>query len=82
MIQQLISFDKMITPTIIKILFWVGVGISALIGIITIFSGLGQMFTDFGNGFMGFLMIIFGVIIFGVGTLFARIYCELLIVVF
>jgi len=80
MFSQLISFDKMITPTIIKILFWVGVGVSGLFAIISIFSGLGVMFTE--NGFLGFITIIMGFVIFAVGTLFSRIYCELLIVVF
>lgn len=82
MLQQFISFDKMITPTIIKILFYVGVAISALSAIILIFSGLGQMFSGFGGGFIGFLMILLGLVSFVVGTLMSRIYCELLIVVF
>lgn len=82
MIKQLISFDKMITPTIIKVLFWVGVGISGLFAIITIFTGLAQMFSGYGEGFIGFITMIVGVVIFGVGILASRIYCELLIVVF
>lgn len=82
MFQQLISFDKMITPTIIKVLFWIGVGISGLFGIITIFTGLAQMFSGFGEGFIGFFTMIIGLVIIGVGILASRIYCELLIVVF
>jgi len=81
-LQNFLNFDKMITPMIIKVLFWVGVAIAGLSGIITIFSGLGQMFSRFGSPFTGFVMIIFGFIIIAVGILFARIYCELLIVVF
>lgn len=80
MFKQLISFDKMITPTIIKILFWVGVGISGIFAISTFVSGFGIMFMD--NGFLGFLTIIMGFVIFAVGVLFSRIYCELLIVLF
>lgn len=82
MFQQLISFDKMITPTIIKVLFWIGVGISSLFGIITIFTGLAQMFSGYGEGFIGFITMIIGLIVIGVGILASRIYCELLIVVF
>jgi len=82
MMQQFISFDKMITPTIIKILFWIGVALSGLFAIILIFTGLGQMFSGFGEGFYGFLMVLLGLASFVVGTLMSRIYCELLIVVF
>lgn len=78
--HKYINFDSMITPTIIKILFWVGVGLSGLFGIITFFSGLAVMFTE--SGFTGFLMVIFSLIIIAVGILVSRIYCELLIVVF
>lgn len=82
MIKQLVSFDKMITPTIIQVLFWIGVGLSALFGIITIFTGLAQMFSGYGEGFIGFITMIVGLITIGVGVLASRIYCELLIVVF
>jgi len=82
MIQQFISFDKMITPTIIKILFWIGVALSGLFAIILIFIGCGQMFSGFGDSFIGFLTVISGLASFVVGTLMSRIYCELLIVVF
>ena len=78
--HKYINFDSMITPTIIKILFWIGVGLSGLFGIITFFSGLAVMFTE--SGFTGFLMVIFSLIIIAVGILVSRIYCELLIVVF
>lgn len=78
--EKFLHFDKMITPTIIKILFWIGVGLSALSGIIMFFTGLAQIFS--GSFFVGMGSIIFGVIAFIVGSLVARIYCELLIVVF
>ena len=80
--KQFLNFDKMITPTIIKILFWVGVGLSALASLSIIISGLTSMFSYYGSAFMGFLMLIFGVISFGIGVLFSRVYCELLIVLF
>lgn len=80
--QKYINFDSMITPTIIKILFWIGVGLSALFGIITFFSGIGQMFSYYGSGFLGFVTMIMGLVIIVVGSIVTRIYCELLIVVF
>lgn len=81
--QKYINFDVMITPTIIKILFWVGVVISFLAGLITSFSGLGYMFSPYGgNGFLGFIFFVLGLVIIVAGSLISRIYCELLIVLF
>src|SRR5699024_3326618 len=82
MMQQFISFDKMINPTIIKILLSIVVALSGLFAIILIFTGLCQMFSGFGEGFYGFLMVLLDLASFVVGTLMSRIYCELLIVVF
>src|SRR5699024_10194888 len=82
MMQQFISFDKMITPTIIKILFWIGVALSGLFAIILLFTGLVQMFSGFGEGFYVSLLFVLGLASFVVGMLMSRIYCELLIVVF
>lgn len=81
--KDFLNFNKMVTPMIIQILFWIGVAISALYGIFLIITGLGTMFSGFsGTGFPGFLMFIGGFIVFAIGILFSRIYCELLIVIF
>lgn len=64
------NFDQMITPIIIKILFWVGV-------VVTIISGLILMF---GDG--GIFTFIGGLIVIAVGLLVTRVYCELLIIFF
>ena len=66
-------FDKMITPTIIKILFYVGVILSVIFGIAEIFGGI--IGEDGALVFMGFLTLL-------LGPLFTRVYCELLIVIF
>lgn len=80
--QKLTNFDTMITPTIIKIIFWVGVGVSVIFGIFTSLSGLFTMFSGFGDSFIGFFTFIFGLIIIVVGVLMSRVYAELMIVVF
>lgn len=72
-LRDFTRFDKMITPTIIKILFCIGVAFSIIMGIIQIFSGL--FGGEGGLVFFGLITIIFG-------PLGARIYCELLIVIF
>lgn len=81
--KSFLNFDKMVTPMIIQILFWIGVALSALTGIIYVILGLVTMFSgEIGGGFVGFLMFIGGFIGFAIGVLFSRIYCELLIVIF
>lgn len=75
MLKEFMRFDKMITPSIIKIIFWIGVGISILSGLILIFTGLT---TRFGGG----PQVLMGLLVVVLGPLFARIYCELLIIFF
>jgi len=81
--KKYLNFDVMITPTIIKILFWIGVAASLLGGIIFFFSGLATMFSGFRGAFFGGLFtMISGVFIAVFGVLVSRIYCELIIVAF
>lgn len=60
--KDILTFNKMVTPIIIQVIFWLGV--------LAIFIGAFQY-----NFLQGFLMIIFG-------TLIWRVYCELMIVIF
>ena len=77
--RHLFHFDTMLTPKIITIIYWL-----LLAGVVI--SGLGAMFTGgqlhmpgpavtIGSFFTGLLVIVFGAI-------GARIWCELLIVIF
>ena len=72
---ELISFRKMITPTIIQILFWIGVGLCILSGLVMVGTGL---FSSFGSG----LMVFQGLLVLAFGPVAVRIYCELIIVAF
>ncbi|MDL4842085.1 DUF4282 domain-containing protein [Aquibacillus rhizosphaerae] len=73
--NDLTSFNKMITPTIIKFIFWVGVGFSIISGLIQIVAGISS---PWGGG----VQVILGLITLVVGPLLARVYCELMIVIF
>ncbi|MBO8168798.1 MAG: DUF4282 domain-containing protein [Thermoanaerobacteraceae bacterium] len=73
--QDFINFNKMITPAIIKIIFWIGVGLSVLMGLGQILAGLSMRF---GGG----LQVFIGLGTLLVGPLFTRVYCEILIVLF
>ena len=67
--KDLLFFEKMITPKIINVVYWL-----MLAG--TVITGLGAMFSHYGGGFLA------GVFILISGAIGARIFCELLIVLF
>ncbi len=70
--NELLRFDKMITPRLISILYWL-----LLLGVVV--SGFGSMFVPFGFSFGAFLRGLFLILI---GAILVRVWCELLIVVF
>lgn len=79
--QDFLSFRRMVTPWIIKILFWVGLGISVLAGVFVFFGGIigGITDGDFGTVIGG---LIGGPIVILLGVVSVRIYSELLILAF
>jgi hypothetical protein len=83
--KNFLSFERMITPIIIKVLFYIGLIGSLLGGLVFFFTtafagisykGFGQILWGFILGLLGGLLIIF------LGALLTRIYAELLILVF
>jgi len=72
--SEFISFRKMITPTIIQIVFWIGVVGSVLAGLFSIVSGL----SAFGGG----AAVLTGLVMIIVGPVAVRVYCELIILAF
>lgn len=75
MFEKFIRFDKMITPTIIKILFWIGVALSVL-------SGLGFIIAGMNSYYGGGIQVFTGLLVIVIGPLVVRVYCELLIIFF
>lgn len=73
-IKNLLTFDTMITPFIIQIVFWVGTLGSVISGVIMLISG----FTDIAPT----MYIFAGILIIIIGPLVIRVYCELLILTF
>ncbi|WP_339181535.1 DUF4282 domain-containing protein [Oceanobacillus sp. FSL W7-1293] len=71
--NKFFSFEEMITPIIIKVLFWIGLAASVIFGLITIFTGIIEE---------EFLLIFSGLLTIVVGSLLVRVYCELLIIMF
>jgi hypothetical protein len=64
-----LTFRKMITPVVIQVVFWLGALAFVIGGIGTMFAG------PYGGFWKGLIVLVFG-------TLFWRIWCELVIVFF
>ncbi|KZZ83597.1 MULTISPECIES: DUF4282 domain-containing protein [Bacillaceae] len=72
--KEFLSFNKMITPAIITIIFYIGSGISVLTGLVMMFNS--------GESMTPGLQILMGLFTMLLGPFAIRIYCELLIVMF
>jgi len=73
MFDKFKDFDEMVTPRIIKALYWIGLIVVAIVSIITLFGSLAA--GEFGGAVAALFMAIFG-------FLMVRIYCELIILGF
>ena len=77
--SDLFQWERFVTPSIIKLFFWLTVGIVVLFGL----SGVAQAFrlivVSPGAGILMLLAAIVGV---GVGVIFARIAAEFILIVF
>ncbi len=67
------AFRTMVTPVIIQVLFWVGVIVCIIAGLVMIVMGI---------KLPGDQMVLKGVLLVILGPLGVRVYCEILIVFF
>lgn len=72
--RNVLFFDNMLTPKFITVIYWIAL-------VAAVFAGLGSIF------YMGFQYVTFGSFVKGIlitlgGALAARIWCELMIVLF
>lgn len=74
--RDFLTFRTMVTPVIIEILFWIGAILCLIIGAIMIIYGA----TQYRLGQANYLWQ--GVLLFVLGPLGVRVYCEILIVFF
>lgn len=77
--RDLLYFDSMVTPKIVTFIYWLMLVVAALAGLVLLSKGFGMMKY---SGFAGFGMIVAAPILALLMALMARIYCEILIVVF
>ncbi len=73
--EEFLKFRKMITPAIIQVLFWVGVAVCVIAGLVTMAYSFDSYSGGVGVFLSGLLMLLLGPVI-------VRIYCELLILFF
>ena len=79
-LKKFASFERMVTPVIIRVLFWIGVVISILAGLGVVIGGI---IMSFDEGFMYVLGgLVGGPVVMFLGILSVRIYAELLILAF
>jgi Domain of unknown function (DUF4282) len=78
-LRDLFQWERFITPSIIKIFYWLAVGISALAGFSGMISGLTLMALHPLGGIFWILASIIGVLI---GVIFARIVAEFVLIMF
>ncbi len=72
--RDYLLFRKFLTPIVIELLFWVGVGLCVAEGIAMIAFSAGRL----GNGFG----IFSGILILLVGPVVVRVVCELIMAIF
>ena len=77
--SDLFQWERFITPSIIKLFYWLALVIMVLFGLTGVFSALGTMVASPGVGFIMLLASLLGVI---VGVIFARIAAEFILIVF
>lgn len=76
---DLFSFDKKITPAIIKPLYWIGLILIVLGGVLSFFGGFFGLFSNFSNGLWNMVAALIWV---PVAVLSLRISVEVTLAVF
>ncbi len=78
-VGDLFQWDRFITPSIIKIFYWLAVIITVLVGLSSLISALGTMAL---SPILGAVMAVASLAGLFVGIIFARIAAEFVLIVF
>ncbi len=78
-VSDLLQWDRFITPTVIRIFYWLAVGLIVLSSLSFVFTAFGMMAVNF---FAGFFILIATILYLCAGIIFVRIVCELVMVIF
>jgi hypothetical protein len=76
---DLFQWERFVTPSIIKVFYWLAVGITLLFGVSGVAQAFGMMTVSVGGGVLMLLASLLGML---VGVIFARIVAEFILIVF
>ena len=77
--NDLFQWERFITPSIIKIFYWLAVGVVCLYGLVGVVTSLSLMLSSVIAGLITLIASLVGV---AVGVIFVRIICEFILIVF
>ena len=77
--RDLFQWERFITPTIIKLFYWLAIAISVLSGLSLLVSGLGMLVASPLGGLMTVLLAVLSTCI---GIIFSRVAAEFILIVF
>ena len=78
-LRDLFQWERFITPSIIKIFYWLMVILCLLVGVAGILGGLAMMFASPIGGLISVVSSLIGMLI---GVIFARIVAEYVLIMF
>jgi hypothetical protein len=78
-INELFQWERFITPSIIKVFYWLAIGIAVLFGLSGVASAFGMMMINPGLGILTLVASLLGVV---ASVVFARIVAEFILIVF
>jgi hypothetical protein len=78
-LRDLFQWERFITPSIIKIFYWLMVALCLLAGVAGILGGLAMMFASPIGGLISVVTSLIGMLI---GVIFARIVAEYVLIMF
>ena len=76
---DLFQWERFVTPTVIKVFYWLAVVISVLLGFAGVVSSLTTMAY---NPFVGLIFLIASMLAAGMGIIMSRIAAEFVLIVF
>jgi predicted membrane channel-forming protein YqfA (hemolysin III family) len=77
--RDLFQWERFITPSIVKIFYWLAIGISALFGLSGVITGLTLMSV---HPLGGLFWIVASLSVIVIGVIFARIVSEFVLIMF
>jgi hypothetical protein len=78
-LRDLFQWERFITPSIIKIFYWLAVGLTLLAGLSGIVSGVGLLLY---SPIAGFITVLVSILATLAGIIIARISAEFILIVF